>query len=541
MSYFKQKNVRLLGGGLLLTLFLLFSYLAIVPFGKITYKTDWQSPSYFISKPKPAERFTMEDKGFSLIGQPLYLEIFPPRNFQKITISLEHNASAEAVEIGIRHGAEGWHYEKKPLYVKILDELIQDKDKNEDSTIYNEGVLFWQRPSAEKKFSSLEEFLAAELPSSLTAVYNYDLPFGPSSELSLSEAKSESEYESKLESDFQSSSLLDEEVTWSVGLRGDYSFLTSSDGSPLSFNFSWRDEMENELKDEMENKTGNEDSANSVKCFFKVLLFADRTLVKEEEWPLEQGFGTFLTTDLSSGVYRLEVRASDLVVTEKISTRQAKVSFLNRLSLSGEDRNNFILYTDSETLNAQTSKAASRQNISFGEFSLPLERTFEQFSVHSQDFSRLTRPITLTKDDLIITGDGVFAWSEESLFNPLPYRFTPSLFKNSSDFSYLVANYESKTKEKNKSRKSFFKDSQDTSSDLTEGFDPTKETTFVSETEFLLPTERGRFGEYSLMLALPEDSLEEDFRVYSLAVTFEGGTIFDRLRVLWQRLMTNKD
>lgn len=535
MSYFKQKNVRLLSGGLLLALFLLFSYLAIVPFGKITYKTDWQGPSYFISKPKPAERFIIQDKGFSLISQPLYLEIFPPRNFQKITVSLEHNASAEAVEIGIRHGVEGWYYEKKPLYVKLLDELIQDKDKNEDSTIYNEGVLFWQRPSAEKKFSSLEEFLAAELPSSLTAVYNYDLPFDSSSGLSLFKFEAESE------SEFKSRALLGEEVTWPVGLRGDYSFLTYSDGSPLSFNFSWRDEMQNELKDEMENKTGNEDSANSVKRFFKVLLFADRTLVKEEEWPLEQGFGTFLTTDLSSGVYRLEVRASDLVVTEKISTRQAKVSFLNRLSLSGEDRNNFTLYTDSETLNAQTAKAASRQNISFGEFSLPLERTFEQFSVHSQDFSRLTRPITLTKDDLIITGDGVFAWSEEALFNPLPYRFMPSLFKNSSDFSYLVANYESKTRKKIKSRKSFFKDSQDTSSDLTEGFDPTKETTFVSETEFLLPTERGRFGEYSLMLALPEDSLEEDFRVYSLAVTFEGGTIFDRLRVLWQRLMTNKD
>lgn len=531
MSYFKQKNVRLLGGGLLLTLFLLFSYLAIVPFGKITYKTDWQSPSYFISKPKPAERFTMEDKGFSLIGQPLYLEIFPPRNFQKITISLEHNASAQAVEIGIRHGAEGWHYEKKPLYVKLLDELIQDKDKNEDSTIYNEGVLFWQRPSAEKKFSSLKEFLAAELPSSLTAVYNYDLPFSSLSELSLSESESE----------FKSSSLLDEEVTQSVGLRGDYSFLTYSDGSPLSFNFSWRDEMENELKDEMENKADNKSNSNSAKRFFKILLFVDRTLVKEEEWPLEQGLGTFSATDLTPGVYRLEVRASDLAVTEKISTRQVKVSFLNRLSLSGEDRNNFTLYTDSETLNAQTAKAASRQNISFGEFSLPLERTFEQFSVHSQDFSRLIRPITLAKDDLIITGDGVFAWSEESLFNPLPYRFTPSLFKNSSDFSYLLANYESKTKEKNKSRKSFFKDPQDTSLDLTNEFDSTKEATFVSETEFFLPTERGRFGEYSLMLALPEDSLEEDFRVYSLAVSFEGGTIFDRLRVLWQRLMTNKD
>lgn len=391
-------------------------YMAVVPGGKITYSYTPDNPSYFIRKMTPAERVKITDDGRQLIiGDPVYFSLFTSRRFDKAKLIVKYKTEGEApiIEAGVLADKKIWRHNLKPIANKIINDLSLEWDVMREN-----GLLLFQR---EKKFGRLDNFLN-NLPSrEEIALYNYDLRFG---------------YFLK---DYKKSN---KEFILNRPLRGAHQFYTYIKDEDFDFRFVFFDLNKNKDSDPVELNLYQAGEFVASRYLNDDGVSADNGITSEDR---ELGLKM---TNLPEGVYKIELKANDDIVIKKIITSQQKLAFINKIWLADANGKNISLYTDSKAISAQTINPARLQTIKIGDGELPISETYKQFNINvvmelspgHPELNSLVE-IKLEKDDIVLSGNGVFSFSKESLINPEFRKVDVSFDAEREGINYVLAKY----------------------------------------------------------------------------------------------------
>ena len=374
---------------------------AIVPLGKITYQTDFKDQSYFIGKLSPAERVAKATVGQKIIGEPVYFSLFTPRPFNKAVVTLDFSSPSNLIELGVRRDKTLWSYNLKPVYSKFLEELRLDK-----KTIIEGNNLLWQK---DKVFLTLADFNKKQPANNKIMVYNYPLA---------------NNYR------LTSAAVLAQERIVPINLRGAFQLYTYSQGEPIAIDFYVKDRNENSDQDPVE-----------VNLYQGNTIIATASLTDETSQNGPARVLSLKTNKLTSGIYRLEYKANNDIMTSALKTKQAKLAFAGALWLAETDKANIDLYTDSQFINAQTINPRSQQTISFNNFNFPIAETYKQYTFDSKDFSFNLKKVSLKQGDLTIAANGLLAFSEADFFNPLIRQLPNNVSTTNLGTDFIVANY----------------------------------------------------------------------------------------------------
>lgn len=480
-----QVQIRILLWCFLFCVVLWLLYMAVVPFGKINYVYDFKGDNYFIKKFTPDTRVLGPQNGkLKIIGEPVYFSLNTQRTFDKSRLVLKYrrcdegklcnSMSLPVIESGVLTDKTIWRYELGPIENHIIDQLALVWD-----VIDEDGTLLLQR---EKKFSSIDEFLSSELTRSEIALYNYDLDL---------------EY---LIPDYQASS---EEKNIDLPIRGPYQFYTYVKDEEFNFNFSIVDININNDLDPVD-----------LLLYYKDELIESRHLDDDGIEP-ESGKASedrelkIQLSNLPEGIYKLEVRANDDIITKKIRTRQSKLAFINKIWLSDTGKENFklTLFTDSREIGAKTANPNKLQAIRIGNTELNLEETYKQYNIKTKTASTT---IVLNKDDLVISGDGIFSLDPGSLINPNIRKVDANLDVNKDGINNIIADY--------------------TSPDKRDGWN-------FASVDFDLKQAYREKGSYGFIFVIPglraDDERDDWIEVDEIRVELEGKTLFQKINEIF--------
>lgn len=402
MNYRKGIRIIWISGLALLVIFLVWQ--TVVPFGSISYQTDFLGYNYFISELSPRERLQGEPGKQQRIitGEPVYFYLRSPRPFQTATVTVTVKNPNPFMEIGLCRDKVSWHFERQPLYIENLE-----KRAIEQYIIQENGVLLWQR---EKTYSSIKDFLNSPPLLDKITTYNYRLD----SLFRLADYRSVSE-----------------ERTIQLGARGGYTIITYSDGHPIEIHFSVSSKEKNNIL--------------SQPLVISLYNEQDHVIIRKEI-PVSDAVATqsimIKSETLDPGPYRIEVKGGNEIITENIITAQTQISFAHQLWLTDRDRSNSVLVTDGSYVKVQTLNPRSLQTITVEKDSLELSETYKQFSLVLKDQTRAMKQIQLVRDDVMIATDGVFAFRTEDIINPTARTFSSTLDINQAGIDYIIARYQ---------------------------------------------------------------------------------------------------
>lgn len=375
----------------------------IVPGGHITYVNNFRTYSDFVGNFSPKERVEQPRQGQQrIMGNPVYFTLRTPRPFNqaKVTITYQNQSdNLPIIETGVLVDKALWRYDLKPLQNSLIDQLTAEGW----SSLEQDGTTLWQR---NQRYQSLAEFGQSPPPRSQVASYNYRLP---------------GKY---YLSDYQAAGQL---FGWNYALRGYYQFYVYVDTEELSLNFRLTD---------LNLQPGDDD--------VEIVLYNQQDeRIGERLVPDSSGLSSRLVSlhraNLPAGVYKVEFKASDDIVTTSLSTTQSKLSFINRLWLAQADQSDIVLYSDSRAISLQTLNPASLQTATVNDQALKLPATYQQFTLVDR---QSVKTIALARGDVVISGPGVFSFSPSGLINP-GSQTIDNYWQLSDQINYIVANYQS--------------------------------------------------------------------------------------------------
>ncbi|MFH1326314.1 MAG: hypothetical protein ABIH48_02495 [Candidatus Falkowbacteria bacterium] len=428
-------KIRLFLFSLLAITVLFLLYKAIVPFGEITYTWKPCDKSFFISQLKPKDRASGKCQNI-IVGEPVYFNLQTQRTFNESDVTIKYKTSDNAlkiIELGLQ-ADEQKHYQLKPLENKIIDQLEDWDDITED------GITLLQR---EKKFDTINDFLQSPLVREEVLTYHYDLP-----SLSLRGVQNGSggrQSNPAIEQKTHGIATLRPAPREGLGyarndiehtirpLRGDYQFYTYTEGETMEFEFLFDDLNSNKDKDNIKIFIYN---SENVPVATREIL--DSRGVAEETRQTEDAEGIHLElTTLQPGFYKVVMQTTDDIVTKQIYSSQEIMSFINKIRLADTAEENLItVYTDVSQVGIGTMNPTGLQKVLINDKVLNITETYKTF--HQPTNSQISK-IQFAKDDLIISGSGVFSFSPEALYNPDYKKMT----SNSSleGVNYIITTY----------------------------------------------------------------------------------------------------
>jgi len=417
---------------ILLPIFIL-SYLLDKEFvfsGKLVVVKNFRNNSPFISDFFPWERVgdikRDEQRNYyqSIISEPVYFDLKLPRPFKKAKVEITYqNDNLPFFQIGAQASPYEWEYQLKPLENQYLDRIDWPK-------IQENGVTLFQR---EKKFDTIDDFLKNLPDYNKIVVYNY-----------------------KLDRDFRIPNYkpgggLEIEKT----IRGRHNLYTYLENEPLDFTFLVQDINRHPGPDSLEIIVYRRDEE-----IYRTTL-PDDGITDDSGKPSEKREVRVILTDLTPGVYKIELKAGDDIFIRKIKSKEHLLILQDRLyltdneeykdSLSDIETSPSTIYTNGRRLVLETPHQKSVQTLKINNDNFKLEEAHKPFIYkvfHDQPKDILTS-IYLPKNDIIIETSGLFSFSKESFFNPFITSFKENLDLNALGINYIITSYQSPKKEDN--------------------------------------------------------------------------------------------
>jgi len=468
----KEIKLRIVLWGVFFLFLLFLFYKALSPFGNTGYV--YQGDNEFISDMRPETRVNIKNDFQEIIGEPIYFSLRTSRKFDNALLEFDYknnNKNIPVLEAGVLVDSVVWQHKMQNIENKHIDEIAASWEK-----IIGDNVFLFIRPgfNASSSYDNLISF-EDNLPSiDEIAVYNYDLNYN----YSIDSYSSSSEY-FVVESD----------------LRGPYQFYTYIKKEDLDFSFIFKDLNSNKDPDPV-----------VINLYYREFLIDtfrldDDGISEDIQEESEERNLLVRLPNLPEGVYKIELRVNNDIITESIRTKQNKLSFLNKVWLASSSEN-ILLNTDSRMILAQTTNPESVQNIAIGSTTLEVKETFKQFSGLRKGSS--TKMI-LEKGDIIIAGDGLFSFSEESLFDPKLKKVDRNF--NPDQFNYIMSSYEGN------------KDSSEWRH---------------AKIEFDLNEAYRENSKYGFMISAPglraDDNIEDSIEIKNLKIHLEGKTLFEKIK-----------
>ncbi len=402
-----------------------------VPFGHICYIHNFLGENDFISNLTPKERIVEEPGQIKMIGEPVYFTLRTPRPFKTATINFKYKYSGnkpEVMELGVLADNINWRYKLKPVENKIIDQLSLTWDK-----LKNDGSILLQK---KPQYNCLQEFLNNPPPQEEIALYNYNWDknyFLP---------------------DYTPDST---RTVINTPLQGSFQFYTYIKDEILDFKFNFWDINKNNQKDDFK-----------INLYYKSKLISSKNISGDEISKANEEINLlpesgFDIQGLVEGSYKVEIRANNDIITERISSGQQKISFLNNLYLAkpdilGKDQQSIYplrIYTDSSQLQAKTIYPSGLQSVAInGEEGsvLKIEETYKKFSQGIGNDSEESVDISINKPGIMLGGDSVFSFSQKALFNPELSKLNSKRVLDKG-IKYVLANYQTSSREEDWKKK----------------------------------------------------------------------------------------
>ncbi len=470
-----RKKARIILWIVLFGLVFWLSWMKIVPTGEITYTKTVSKDSDLIGKLTPESRVVQNSNKWKIVGNPAYFTLRVPRNFEKakMTIKYKNPDKLALIEAGILTDDTLWRHKIEPLDNLLLNGLAGNWE-----AIKEDGILLLQK---EVVYENIDDLLQDPPSSEKIAVYNYDLDI-PYELL---------EYEPK-------------EVSKELGgLRGDWQFFTYIKDEKLDMDFEFFDLNENDDPDDLE-----------LFLYYQGEVIDSR--VFKDEGESDRTIKTsFELAGLPEGAYKVELRANNDIVTNKIKTIQQKLSFIGRVEFVRQGKP-LKLYTNSQEFQVATENPDSLQKIEVIELYSPtssfadvldVNETYKQFS--SKALSGVNQ-LNIEEDGIVLAGDGVFAFSPEALIDP---RFKKAVFDpeiGRSEVEFIIAKYE-------------FPDQYDHWN--------------IATAEFDLRSAYQEDGKYGFMISVPglraDDNVDDSLEIGEIRVDLEGRSLWDKAREIF--------
>lgn len=479
---------------ILASIFIFLIIEGVVPTGHIKYDLFYPEESrsnFFIGKPTPAERIDSTSSEFDLIGEPVYITLSTPRRFNKAVLKIKFNNQNDmpVIEAGIMTDKITKTYDLKPVENRIIDRLSYVWDKTQEGEI-----IFLQK---DRKYNDIKSFLNDLPPRNEIGVYNYELP----GKFILKDYKPESY-----------------ERTISHSFRGPYQFYTYIKNEKLDFSFDITDLNQNKDPDNIE-----------INLYHEGALIDSRKLeddgIETDNGQESPERGIMLSdSGLPEGVYKIEVKCNNDIITDKIKTTQSRISFLNRLWIVDKNFDkNSTLYTDSLVLSAQTENPGSLQEISIDGKKFGIKETYRQYSEQTE---RPTASVKLEKSDIIISGNGLFGFDDKMFFDPELKKVSGNIDPEKSGIKYIIANY---------------------SPPLT--IDGWREATVFLDLERsyreLIPSLIGDPGKYSLIISVPglraDDNVNDRITIQNIDIDLYGTNLADKINKIYKIFSKKSD
>ncbi|MCF7795164.1 hypothetical protein K9M50_02295 [Patescibacteria group bacterium] len=447
----------------------------IVPSGVITYTSDFSKETGFIHDITPHERINDEGDKVKIIADPAYFSLYYPRQFQKAQIRLKYkweNVQDQVLEMGVLADKDLWQYHLEPLENTILEKAINSWHLSRSN-----NLIFLQK---NKKFNSLNDFLQSDFSRSSTAVYNINSQDLKISEFKLTKAELEKIEGHTIEQD----------------LIGHHQFYMYHPGEDLSVDIRVQDLNQNNKEDNIEIFLFYQDQVIAKESLNSIVSLESSQVSKPRNLSLK-------LSDLSEGLYKIQIKVSDDIIIKQINTNSNRLAFINNVYL-GESDNDIKLYTDNTNLKVVTTKADSLQTISYAGASFELASTYKQHNFQTNvNENNLWQEINLKKGNLKLSTNSMFSFNKEFAFNPEMIDLDDSV--NLDNIDYIIANYEPVEKEGD---------------------------WHIASANFDLSHTYSEDNKYSFMFSLPNFSYKRNTALVidSIEVTLEGKNIWQKIK-----------
>ncbi|MFA5162950.1 MAG: hypothetical protein WC441_00295 [Patescibacteria group bacterium] len=414
-------KIRLSLAFLLAVIISFFLLAKVVPSGKIVYSRDYSRSFFglggqgFLSLFSPADRIDAISGAYPrFLADPIYFSVFTPRRFERARLIIKYqdalSDNTPLIEAGVLKDKMIWSYQMKPIENKILDSLSWP-------SLRDGSLVLYQRSEKVKDLSVFQQDVAGRND---LALYNY----------TLNKRFYLPDYQAG-----QSSRIV------ASALRGPYQFYTYIDNESLNFIFYFQDLNQNyDLKGDGINIVVRDQAGKNI---LSREISDDGIIVDSGDLGPEK-ISSFIIKDLPRGVYRIEVKTNDDILTKKIISTQSKLSFINKVWLEDSDSGSKSteIYTNADYIKATAFGASGLQNLFFQDKAYKIDAPFQQFSFKTKNGSGAgAYRINAKPKNLILENNGVFAFSPEALVIP-DFPKVDGNWSDSPEINYILAEYE---------------------------------------------------------------------------------------------------
>ncbi len=341
-----------------------------------------------------------------LSGDPVYLSVTPPGNYETVNVDVWFNAREQPmVELGATVNAEAGQIDLRALQHQTLDALDWSVIRNDDLTLYQ------RRPV----YDSVGDLLRDPPPLSSIATYHYDLPEPDAMPRAWTSGAP---------------------VAQAVSLRGNHEFLAATDGRRLTLDVMYMDMNRNPGADPIAVRVyQNGEVVASQNIPDDGVVDATNAALGRDTFRLE-------ATGLMPGLVKVELQANNDVYWRSITSNLSKMTFARNVFVGDEvgysdDLRPVTLWTDAQHLMFLTRHAEGVQTVTVGDERIDIAIPHEQYNVEN-DRAGLTK-VTIPRGDLLVVTDGRVAFSPEAFFNPFPVQMDDRTDLDKLQVDYVIA------------------------------------------------------------------------------------------------------
>ncbi len=386
----------------------------IDPDGSFEIRHQLADRSPYIDRFLPDERVEVSEDGVVTVAEePIYIALHLPRtNYETVEVTLEFQPGDQPViELGAIKDIFSQTVDLKPIYHAFLESL--DWNRMED-----DGVTLYQKT---KQFTSVEDFLNNLPDRSRIASYRYDLetPFR-----------------------LPNYTPLNSERNFDVSLRGYHRFVTYIKNESFYL----------ELRAMDMNRTAGRDDLSIV------VRNEQKEVVYEQEWKDdgnidENQLSTTRTIQISQsglpeGVYTVELITTSDVFWRSIKTNLRYVTFINQLYIGDDvghkaEARSTTFFTNVKYLSTETFHTESPKQMTVAGQLITIPTTHEIIRTPLA-YEGIGESI-VSAGGIRLIGEGKFALSADSFFDPDPIKIPASDHVDSSGIDFIITSYKSPT------------------------------------------------------------------------------------------------
>lgn len=383
--------------------FLALCWIRLAPSGKFVVDVNPTERSPYIDHLLPLDRTEEQDDILSIVNDPVYAAVhLPGSGYTSAHIAIEFRLYNQSLfEIGAITDIFTQSAALKPLAFTTLDSLswpVTQQNK-------------WRLWSADTAPESIEGFFANNPERSSVATFHAELP-----------------------GVYREPAYRPTTTRIITALRGAQRFATYTSGGPLEFSLVFQDENRAAGSDALDVRVWNE--AGEPVVDLHIDDDGDTTA-----GGVASGLVAFphTTQSFPEGVYTFELSSTSDIVWRAIEINQRYATFLNRLDLA-ESTQPLSFVTDAKSLTVETSSASSPNTLTISDRAIDVSvRGTKVYAVVEE------AGIVVGSADpgpIRITGDGLFAFTRDSFFNPYPIKLGATTDLEARGIQAVLATYQ---------------------------------------------------------------------------------------------------